>query len=80
VETLRTRRTLTDETANRFLEKTFWHFQQEAPSWLNSLKKSIVLVGEVYDGEAPEGSRFYYCESGLDEKEVRVLRDRPVYK
>lgn len=64
-----------------FIKKYFWHYDKEAPDWLREIGKAIVLVGEVYDPAASAGtSPFFYCESGLTEAEVRIVKERRVYR
>lgn len=64
-----------------FLQETFWHNSAQAPDWLKQLGHSVVLVGEVYDGDATEASsKFFWCESRLDEQQVRILKTMPSYR
>ncbi len=64
-----------------FVQKYFWHFKEELPPWLRDFKRSIYLVGEVYDPNATStDSSFFYCESRLDEKEVHIVKERRIYK
>jgi hypothetical protein len=75
IETLRSRLTLGGSN-DSFIRKYFWHYKEELPPELREMEKSIYLVGEVFD---LNNSSFFYCESRLDEEEVKILKKRPAY-
>lgn len=66
---------------NDFIKRYFWHYREPAPAWLFDLKKSIYLVGQVYDHNAiDEKSQFFWCESRLDQEEVRIVKGLRIYR